>query len=348
MLESLNAHQRDPDARLVLDIMDAFRASKAVFTAVSLRLFDRLHERSATVGDLAAELACPPHALERLLGACAGLGVLSVESGRFSNTPTATRFLRVESPETMTGYIDYSDRVLFRLWANLEDAIREGTHRWDQVFGSKEKLFDHFFANDDDKLTFLRGMHGHGFLSSPTVVAAFDLGRFTHMADLGGGTGHLVIEACRRYRDLRGTVYDLASVAPVAETYIAQAGLSDRIAAVAGDFFGGETGDALPEADLYAVSRILHDWSDEKVNRLLRRICESLPAGGALLICEKLLNETKDGPAGAYLQSLNMLICTEGRERTASEYEALVREAGFSGFEYRLTGQPVDAMLAVK
>ena len=346
MPESLNARQPDPDARLVLDIIDAFRASKAVFTAVSMGLFDRLHGRTATVDELAAELACPAHALERLLGACAGLGVLTVENGHYATTAAATRFLRVESPETMTGYILYSDRVLFRLWANLEDAVREGTHRWDQVFGSKEKLFDHFFANDGAKLTFLRGMHGHGLLSSPTVVGAFDLGRFRHMADLGGGTGHLVIEACKQYPNLRGTVYDLASVAPVARSYIAEAGLSDRIAALAGDFFDGDG--ALPAADLYAVSRILHDWSDEKVNRLLRRICQSLPAGGALLICEKILNETKDGPTAGYLQSLNMLICTEGRERTASEYEALVRAAGFSGFEYRLTGQPVDAMLAVK
>ena len=63
---------------------------------------------------------------------------------------------------------------------------------------------------------------------------------------------------------------------------------------------------------------------------------------------DDILNETKDGPASAYLQSLNMLICTEGRERTASEYGALVRAAGFREFEYRLTGQPVDAMLATK
>lgn len=344
----MNAQQGDPDARLVLDLMDAFRASKAVFTAVSMRLFDRLHGRTATVDELASELACPAHALERLLGACTGLGVLAVEGGRYSNTAAARRFLRVESPETMTGYVIYSDRVLFRLWANLEDAIREGTHRWAQVFGSKDKLFDHFFASEDDKLTFLRGMHGHGLLSSPTVVAAFDLGRFGHMADLGGGTGHLVIEACKRYPKLRGTIYDLASVVPVAESYIAEAGLSDRISAVAGDFFGGEDGDDLPQADLYAVSRILHDWSDEKVSRLLARICASLPRRGALLICEKLLNEERNGPPVAYLQSLNMLICTEGRERTASEYEALVKAAGFGDFQYRLTGQPVDAMLAVK
>jgi acetylserotonin N-methyltransferase len=66
------------------------------------------------------------------------------------------------------------------------------------------------------------------------------------------------------------------------------------------------------------------------------------------MICEKTLNEERDGPAGVYLQSLNMLVCTEGKERTASEYESLTRAAGFKDFEIVRTGQPVDAMLARK
>ena len=48
------------------------------------------------------------------------------------------------------------------------------------------------------------------------------------------------------------------------------------------------------------------------------------------------------------MQSLNMLVCTEGRERTVSEYAALLREAGFSEVEGRKTGAPLDAVLAVK
>ena len=67
-----------------------------------------------------------------------------------------------------------------------------------------------------------------------------------------------------------------------------------------------------------------------------------------MIICEHILNERKDGPATALLQSMNMLVVAEGRERSASEYEALVREAGFSSFQFQVTGGPVDAMLAVK
>jgi acetylserotonin N-methyltransferase len=332
------------DARLIFELLDGFRASKAAFTAVSLGVFDRMHERPATVAQLANELQVAEHALERILGACVSKGLLALEGRLYSNLPPADRFLRLESPETLSGYVLYSDRVLYRLWGRLEDAVREGTNRWEQEFGGKEKLFDHFFATDAEKRRFLAGMHGAGLLSSPATVAAFDLSRFQRMVDLGGGTGHLVTEACRRYPKLQGVIFDLPSVQPLAEEYVRAAGLADRIEVLAGDFFVAE----LPPADLYALGRILHDWAEPGIAQLLRKVHAGLPEGGALLICEKLLNEERDGPATAYLQSLNMLVCTEGRERTASEYEALVKQAGFRELKVQRTGAPVDAMLALK
>lgn len=335
----------DPESEAVVTIMDGFRASKALFTAVQLGLFDRLHESSATCEALAAETSCVPHALERLLGFCAARGLLTVDAaGVYRNTSAAERFLRDDSPETLTGYILYSDRILYRMWGNLEDALHEGTNRWTQVFGAKDDIFDHFFSSDEDKEVFLKGMHGFGVTTSPKVIAAFDLSRFRTLVDLGGGTGHLTIEACRRYPQMRGVVFDLPKVRPVAERHIEEAGMAERIAFAGGSFFE----DALPAGDLYAMGRILHDWSEEKVRALLRRVFEALPEGGGLLLAEKLLNPRKDGPATDQLQSLNMLICTEGRERTAAEYEALARKAGFREVRTAKTGGAVDAVLAVK
>jgi acetylserotonin N-methyltransferase len=338
------ATNADPAAQVVLDLIDGFRASKSVFTAVSLGVFDRLHEGAATCSELATRLQCSPGALDRLLGACASLGLLENDGGRYKNREAATRFLRIASEETLSGYILYSDRVLYRLWSRLEDAVREGTNRWGQEFGRKENLFDHFFATDLEKRTFFAGMHGMGLLSSPATVDAFDLGAFSRFVDLGGGTGHLVIEACKRYPALRGAIFDLPSVAAISSEYVSRAGLRDRVEILTGDFFGDE----LPPADLYGLGRILHDWSDDKVASLLAKIHRSLPEKGGLLICEKILDEKHDGPSHACLQSLNMLVCTEGRERSAGEYEVLARAAGFRHFRHHRTGQPVDVMLAEK
>jgi acetylserotonin N-methyltransferase len=117
-----------------------------------------------------------------------------------------------------------------------------------------------------------------------------------------------------------------------------------RVELIPGDFFNDE----LPPADLYSLGRILHDWSEEKIRRLLARIHAALPAGGGLLIAEMLLYDDLSGPVSAHMQSLNMLVNTEGRERSFEQYADLLTEAGFSEMKGHRTGAPLDAILAVK
>lgn len=325
-----------PDPAPVLDLIEAFRRSKAMFTAVSMGIFDRM---PATLEELARDLGANAVALERLLDGNRALGFLTLDGGVYANTPVADTYLRRSSPRRMTGYIQYSDKVLWQLWSNLDDAVREGTHRWKQAFGFDGPIFDHFFRTPEAKREFLLGMHGFGLMSSPKVVAAFDLGRFRRLVDLGGATGHLAMAAVDRYPELEAAVLDLAPVIEMAREFA-----GPKVKLITGDFFT----DPLPAADLYALGQIVHDWTEPKIRLLLAKIHAALPEGGGLLIAERLLAPDKSGPTTALMQSLNMLVCTEGRERTAAEYAALLREAGFTGVESRHTGSAVDATLAIK
>jgi acetylserotonin N-methyltransferase len=333
-----------PDPKPVLDLIEAFRHSKTMFTAEALGIFDHLHERPATSGDLAAELELHAGALERLLDGCAALGLLAKENGVYRNQPVAEHYLYSGSPDTLSGYVRYSDEALFRMWSNLGDAMREGTPRWKQTFGIDGAIFGGFYRSDEAMRNFLRGMHGFGMLTSPAVVTAFDLSRFRRCVDLGGGTGHLAIASCQRYPELHAVVFDLPRVTALARENIERTAVGDRVSTHDGDFFADE----LPDADLFAVGRILHDWDDEKSAVLLRAVYRRLPPGGAVLIAEKLLNEDGVGPLAANMQSLNMLVVTEGRERSLSQFERLLRGAGFDEIAGKRTGVALDAILAVK
>jgi acetylserotonin N-methyltransferase len=333
-----------PDPAPILDLLEAFRRSKTMFAAVSLGVFDALATANRTAVELAADLKADSDALGRLLDGCVALGLLQREGGRYANAPAATTYLTRGSPDRLTGYLNYSNAVLWKLWANLEDAVREGTHRWKQTFGWDQPIFSSFFHDDAARREFLMGMHGFGLLSSPRVVAAFDLGRFRRLVDLGGATGHLAVAACKHYPAMRAVVFDLPDAVPIAREVVGASTVADRVEVVSGDFFT----DPLPDGDLYALGRILHDWTEEKVLRLLARVHERLPAGGALLIAEKLLQEDRAGPRWALMQHLNMLLCTEGKERTLAEYEALLRKVGFAEVHGRRTDSPLDAVLAIK
>lgn len=333
-----------PDPAPVLDLIEAFRRSATMFAATRLGLFDHLSGAPARVAELAARTGTQGDALTRLLEGCVALGLLRTEGGLFFNTPLAAKYLTSDSPDSLSGYILYSAGALYPMWGHLEDAVRENAPRWRQVFGGAGALFEHFYRTPESRARFLAGMHGLGRLSSPAVVGAFDLSRWKTLVDLGGATGHLAISACERYGALRATVFDLPEVLPYARPHIAASPAAGRITLCAGDFFA----DTLPPASLYALGRILHDWDDARCAALLARVHAALEDGGGILIAEKLLDDGRCGPVSGVMQSLHMLVCTEGRERSGPEFRALLEAAGFTGVRFRRTGAPLDAILAVR
>ncbi|HEU0121204.1 MAG TPA: class I SAM-dependent methyltransferase [Bryobacteraceae bacterium] len=325
-----------PKPQIVTDLMDGYRRSKAMFAAIELGVFEAT---PVTAADFAASIHADPRATELLLDVCVSLGLLSCSTGIYCNTTESELFLKRTSPHTLAGYALYSHAVSWRLWHHLPDAVRQGTHRWPQAFQMEGPIFSHFFQTPESMRTFLTGLHGFGMLSSPQAIAAHDLSGVQHFVDLGGGTGHLALAFLDRYPTARASVFDLPQVIPLTRELT-----HNRVQCLEGDFFS----DALPPADCYALARILHDWSPPKIATLLRKVYEALPPGGRLLICETLIDESHDSPTHSLLQSLNMLTCTEGQERTASQYDAICKAAGFSSTIARKTGAPVDAVLAIK
>src|SRR5579862_8996490 len=107
-------HAANPvDPAPVVDLIQAFRRSKAMFAAVSLGVFDLLGEGAADLANLAPKLKANDDALERLLDSCVALDLLDKRDGCYSNTAVAAMYLTRSSPKTLAGYILYSDRALY-------------------------------------------------------------------------------------------------------------------------------------------------------------------------------------------------------------------------------------------
>ncbi len=76
------------------------------------------------------------------------------------------------------------------------------------------------------------------------------------------------------------------------------------------------------------MSRILHDWPDERALQLLRNCRRAIPDAGLLLLREGVLSEGPPPPARAQLD-LIMMAVAGGRERTEAEWRELLHRAGF-------------------
>jgi 3-hydroxy-5-methyl-1-naphthoate 3-O-methyltransferase len=309
----------------LMELATGFWSFKTLASAYEMGLFERLSGTSGTTaGELADRLGIASRPAEMLLTGCAALGLLDRQNGRYVNSPLSDEYLVPGKPNHFGGLVTMFDRRLYAGWDKLTQAIR--TNRpttWDP--DRERSLFDN--ADPEMVATFWEAMHAMSTLTGRALGAAFDVGGFRRLLDVGGGSAAFDIVLCQRYPELRTTVYDLEFVADIAARNVDDAGLTDRITVTPGDFF--EDASFPVGHDLHLFSMIMHDWNEERDQLLLRKSFEALDSGGAVLICELVVDDDKTGPVPAALMSLNMLVETEGRNYTAAEYGNWLTEVGF-------------------
>ncbi|NXD07482.1 ASML protein, partial [Nothocercus nigrocapillus] len=327
----------------ILELMDGFKASKALFVASKLKVFDHLKEKgSMNSADIAHEIGASLCGTERLLDACAALGLLKKTPQGYSNTDATNTYLTSDGKHSLNGYIMHCNDHIWSHFTNLESAVKEGTRQSHRAFGKKtEDLFKDYCQSHEVKQCFMAAMHSIAQLTARDVATAFDLSQFKSACDLGGCTGALAHELVQIYPDLKVTVFDLPEVIANTSYFQSPGKCTASVTFVSGDFFK----DNLPEVDLYILSRVLHDWPDEKIHMLLSKISSVCKPGSALLVAEIVLDEQKTHPPRAVLQSLSM---TEGKQRSGLEYKQLLEKYGFMNVQIKMTGNLLDAVLCFK
>ncbi|XP_062326329.1 acetylserotonin O-methyltransferase 2 [Osmerus eperlanus] len=348
MAEHLSQSELDYPFKL-LEFFNGFRISKVIFSACELGVFDLLlqSQRALSAEMVARELGTSVDGVERLLDVLVGIEILEVETVEgtvfYSSTDVANLYLAKSSAKSLHDMILYQSQTIYPLWNHLADAVREGKNQNQKTFGlSAEDIFQTIYRSDEEMLKFMGLMNSTWSLDGHDVVTAFNLSSFPTIVDLGGCSGALARELARAYPSSSVTVLDLPKVIHMAREHFSEEG--DTILFQEGDFFDGE----IPEADLYILARILHDWKEERCEQLLRKIHACCHTGGGVLLVEALLLENRRGPVMAQIFSLNMLVQTEGKEHPPSQYSRMLTAAGFQSVQVCRTGKSYDAILAIK
>ncbi|MER6391599.1 methyltransferase [Streptomyces sp. NPDC001523] len=325
----------------LMELTTGFWRFKVLAAGVEIGLFSVLERLGgADAARIGTELGLPARPVRMLLACCTALGLLrrlpqGDGGARYLNSPTAAEFLVEGRPHYFGGFVRYSDRYGYPGWGRLTEALRtDRPTTWDP--DAQESAF----VTADPAV--LEGFWGAMFtLSSFTASElgeAYDFTRHRRLLDVGGGAGAFPVGLCRRYPHLRATVLDLPRVAAMARAKAAELGMSDVIEVAEGDFLHDPQ---LPGGhDVILLSMILHDWDERTGRNLLKKCHAALPAGGAVVICELVLDDDESGPAPAALMGLNMLVETRsGHNWTYAEYARWLTEAGFGP----MTVLPLDA-----
>ncbi|KAI7735668.1 hypothetical protein M8C21_005215 [Ambrosia artemisiifolia] len=107
---------------------------------------------------------------------------------------------------------------------------------------------------------------------------------------------------------------------------------------------GGDMFQSVPKGDVIFMKWILHDWGDSYCIKLLKNCWAALPEHGKVVVCEVIIPDPESDVScsdevskTATGSDLVMLIANPGgKERTAKEYNALAKEAGFTSMEISL------------
>ena len=338
--------QLDPSH--IMQTATAFWASKVLLTAVELDLFTTLGDEKLSASQLGEALGLHPRGRFDFLDALVALGFLDREgdgpAGKYKNTPQTAAFLNKRSSSYIGGLPEMLNSRLFGFWNHLGTALRTGRPQNETKHGGKS-IFEELYADQAALGQFLDAMTGLQAANFAMLAEKFDFARYKTVSDVGGALALLSRIVGTRHPHLSFTSFDLLPVVPLAQKRIQEAGMQERIRAVAGDFFK----DALPKADVVTMGNILHDWNLEKKKALIGKAYAALPSGGAFIAIENIIDDARRENAFGLLMSLNMLIeFGDAFDYTGAEFRTWCGEAGFKRYEIINLAGPTSAAIAYK
>lgn len=306
----------------ILGIGMGFWESRTLLSAVELGVFTTLGERSLTCEELRDELGLHPRAARDFFDALVAMDMLRRADGRYANTKDTGQYLDRNRDEYVGGFLEMAAARLYGFWDGLTEGLRTGQPQNEARAGG-----DFFVAlyQDPQRLRdFQRAMTGLSLPSAHAIAEVFPWRRWHSLADIGTAQGALLRTILDHNPHLSGTGFDLPVVQPIFTEYTAA--LGDRARFQPGDFFTDE----LPAADVLVFGHILHDWDLPTKRLLLEKAYRALPAGGAVLVYETLIDDDRRTNLAALLMSLNMLIETPGGfDYTGADLREWLAEAGF-------------------
>lgn len=316
-LLALSMSASGPSFNDLMNTMRGFQESRVLLAAVELDIFTAVG-KGATASEVADRLGAHRRSTETFLNALVAIGALTKSGDVFRNTPETARYLVAGSPDNQRPALMHTVHV-WKAWTTLTDAVRAGSAVLPPGVEGRDAEWTQ---------AFIAAMHRGALSAAPALVETVGAAGVRRLLDLGGGSGAYSIAFAQANPKLQAEVLDLASVVPIAQKHIEEAGLAARVTTRVGDLLTDEFGAGY---DLVLLSAICHMFGPEENQDLLRRSYRALAPGGRIVIRDFILEPDKTAPKGAALFALNMLVATRtGSTYNEAEYTSWLKGAGFA------------------
>lgn len=332
----------------IMQVGTGFWASKTLLAAVKLELFTKLGTNAITGEKLGAQLGLHERGIWDFFDALVSLGFLNREGegkeALYSNTEETALFLDKNSQQYIGGILEMCNDRLYKYWGDLEEGLKTGNPQ-NEIKHTGKNFFEELYASSEKLKQFMRAMSGAQMGNFIALAKSFDFSKYNTLCDIGGAGGLLAVQVALNHTHINCITFDLPPVEPIARETIEKFGLSSRISVASGDFFQ----DDFPRADIIVMGNILHDWNLEKKKLLIRKAHDALPASGAFIVVENIIDDERRKNTFGLLMSLNMLIeVGDGFDFTAADFASWAKETGFKKTTVMPLTGPASAVIAFK
>jgi L-tyrosine C(3)-methyltransferase len=326
-----NRELTQDDLNLLLFGHAAFQYLRA---GCELGLFELLeHTPGLDRPALRAQLNLQPRAMDILLMGVTALRLVQRTGDTYSNSKLISQFISGKQWDTFQAAVGFEAYVNYPGLADFTESLRADSNvGLRRIPGDGPTLYHRLTQNEELSEVFFQYMHSWSEMVNHYLVELVDFTGVRRLLDVGGGDGVNSIALARAFPDLEVTVLELAAVVPRVQKRIAEAGLSDRVQAVAGDMFA----EPLPTGyDRMLFAHQMQIWPLAKNTQLLTSAYQALGEGGKVIIINSMSDDSGDGPLFAALDSAYFAALPGGGGMLYSwrQLEECLRKAGFATTE---------------
>ncbi len=328
------SNEIDQNGERMMQMIYGFAVSQIVRSFAEFDIADELSQSPKTAAQIARRKSAGEDGIFRLMRSGTALGLVAFDGRNlFSTTPLLRTLERGIAGSLNSFARSFPARGHWLPWANLSEAIRTGEQQTVATLGAT--LWEYFARAPAEHSAFTLALGALSAAAAVQIARAIDTRSVAVAADIGGGSGELMKALMAVNPDLRGIVFDLPETISAIGATAARPEFHGRLSLEAGDFFA-----SVPKADLYLLKHVLHDWDDESCHRILTSCRRAMGPDSRIAVMEIVIAESDNAPR-TFIQDLNMLVLTQARERTFSQYEALFAGAGLQVVERRIVQAPL-------
>jgi C-methyltransferase len=216
-------------------------------------------------------------------------------------------------------------------WQNLEYTLTTGQQSFKYIYN---KSFFDYLSDDKNRIeNYHKAMNEYARDDYQNICKQHNFSIHKSITDIGGSLGALINIIYKNNPNLKCFLFDKPEVIRLIK--------SEKIETIKGDFF-----ENIPNlSDAIIMSRVIHDWNNEKAQIILQNVYKALPKNGTLYLVENLTDKIEDKAA---LLSLNMHLITESYERSLLEYKLLLAKCNFIFTEFKKINKFQSLIIAKK